>query len=87
MAKTTDPRLINIIRDYFRLSSKVGNGGTGDAIAHTPETGKLMGGSTHLQKSIEMINRINNYVRSSGTSTANKEIARAILRDLVEKIK
>ncbi len=72
----TDARLGRALADDFRgRPNPVGDGSALDAARHTVDTGDLVGGSTHLEKAVEMRDRYARILRRGGLSTGDQAAA------------
>lgn len=72
----TDARLGRALADDFRGGpNPIGNGSALDAARHTVDTGQLVGGSTHLEKAVEMRDRYARILRRGGLSSADEAVA------------
>lgn len=65
--------------DYRGGPNPIGDGSALDAARHTVRTGELVGGSTHLEKAVEMRDRYARILRRGGLSSADEAIARSRL--------
>ena len=81
--KVSNQKLKNTIKEMYRPSAKVGDGGLADAIRHEIKTGKLVGGKSHVQKGTE---RLKNLERISKQETLTKQ-ERKIVEDLIKDLK
>lgn len=71
-----DDRLARALADDFRGGPHpIGDGSALDAARHTLETGELVGGSTHLEKAVEMRDRYARILRRGGLSPADQSVA------------
>ena len=72
----TDARLGRALADDFRGGpNPIGDGSALDAARHTVNTGELVGGSTHLEKAVEMRDRYARVLRRGGLSPADQTVA------------
>lgn len=72
----TDARLGRALADDFRGGpNPIGDGSALDAARHTVDTGQLVGGSTHLEKAVEMRDRYARILRRGGLSSADEAVA------------
>lgn len=72
----TDARLGRALADDFRGGpNPIGDGSALDAARHTVDTGELVGGSTHLEKAVEMRDRYARILRRGGLSSADQGVA------------
>lgn len=72
----TDARLGRALADDFRGGpNPIGDGSALDAARHTVDTGQLVGGSTHLEKAVEMRDRYARVLRRGGLSSADEAVA------------
>ncbi|MBU2075622.1 MAG: hypothetical protein KKE65_05355, partial [Actinobacteria bacterium] len=73
----TDARLGRALADDFRGGpNPIGDGSALDAARHTVNTGELVGGSTHLEKAVEMRDRYARILRRGGLNSADQGVAR-----------
>ncbi len=68
---------------------EIGDGGTADAVRHTIKTGEKVGGSDHIQKAQDAINRIDNIINKQGNNLSSREfeVLEQIRRDLEDALK
>ncbi|WKZ26819.1 MAG: pre-toxin TG domain-containing protein [Candidatus Paceibacterota bacterium] len=80
--------ILNLIRDNYRAGSKIGDGSTADAIRHTAKTGDPVGGSTHIEKARNTLNRIDNIFDKHGSSLNSQErnVLNRISKDLKDAL-
>ncbi len=72
----TDARLGRALADDFRGGpNPIGDGSALDAARHTVDTGQLVGGSTHLEKPVEMRDRYARVLRCGGLRSADEAVA------------
>ena len=72
----TDARLGRALADDFRGGpNPIGDGSVLDAARRTVDTGELVGGSTHLEKAVEMGDRYARILRRGGLSPADWAVA------------
>ena len=81
--RVSNPKLKNTIKEIYRPGAKVGDGGLADAVRHEIQTGKLVGGKSHIQKGAE---RLKNLERISKRETLSKQ-ERKIVEDLINDLK
>jgi RHS repeat-associated protein len=90
--KVKDPKLAELVEELYRPGARIGNGSTADAIRHTAETGKPIGGSTHIRKGVSYRKALKGWIRSQQNNYYNPpsqsdiEIAQALLRDLQDAL-
>ncbi len=73
----SDARLGRALGDDYRGGpNPIGDGSALDAARHTVRTGDLVGGSTHLEKVVEMRDRYGRILRRGGLSSADEAVAR-----------
>jgi hypothetical protein len=73
----SDTRLGRAVADDYRGGpNPVGDGSALDAARHTVRTGDLVGGSTHLEKVVEMRDRYSRILRRGGLDPAEEAVAR-----------
>lgn len=74
----SDTRLGRALADDYRGGpNPIGDGSALDAARHTVTTGDLVGGSTHLEKVVEMRDRYARILRRGGLSPADEAVARS----------
>jgi hypothetical protein len=74
----TDPRLQRALADDIRGGpNPIGDGSALDAARHTVRTGDLVGGSTHLEKVVEMRDRYARLLRRGLLDPADVATARS----------
>jgi hypothetical protein len=74
----TDTRLGRALGDDYRGGpNPIGDGSALDAARHTVKTGDPVGGSTHLEKAVEMRNRYGRILRRGGLSSGDEAVARS----------
>ncbi len=61
MATQSDTK--NLINELYRNDSKIGDGGTADALRYELKTGKLVGGKSHKIKAQQRVKQINNILK------------------------
>lgn len=66
----------------YRANAKIGDGGTADAVRYTKMTGKLVGGSDHVQKAINESTHLQALISSGKLSYHDEQIAWSLLYDL-----
>jgi hypothetical protein len=73
----SDARLGRAVGDDYRGGpNPVGDGSALDAARHTARTGDLVGGSTHLEKVVEMRDRYSRILRRGGLDPTDEAVAR-----------
>jgi hypothetical protein len=73
----SDTRLGRAVGDDYRGGpNPVGDGSALDAARHTVRTGDLVGGSTHLEKAVEMRDRYSRILRRGGLDPTDEAVAR-----------
>ena len=89
----THPKMKNIVDDIYKgqtpskkSKSIIGNGTTMDAARHELKTGTKIGGSDHVKKSQDLINRLNKRIRAKDLSPQETRIANALLKDLQDAL-
>jgi len=86
LARAKNQKLRNVINGFYRVSSKIGDGGLAAAIRETKQTGQLVGGSDHIIKGIETRAALMSVLRSPGLDPGDREIVLQMLRDLVHAL-
>nr|WP_300791370.1 hypothetical protein [uncultured Acetatifactor sp.] len=81
-------QLQNAIKQLYRGSSFIGDGGTADVIRFEKETGIMLGknGGSHVQKGIEMIKYIENRILTQDLSPSDRALAIQLLEDLYDAL-
>ena len=76
------------IKQLYRGSSFIGDGGTADVIRFEKETGIMLGknGGSHVQKGIEMIKYIENRILTQDLSPSDRALAIQLLEDLYDAL-
>ncbi len=85
-SKVQDPKLRNLIDNYYREKSSFGDGGTADAIEYERATGQPIGGKFHTQKGIELSNGLRNLINSGKLSPSDAAIAQRLLDRLTQAL-
>jgi hypothetical protein len=86
LLRASNGKLRNIIKALYRVTAKIGDGGTAASIEHTAETGELVGGSTHVQKGLDLIKGLGNVLKDPNLSQADREIATTLLNELKQAL-
>jgi len=58
LARATQNDSKNLVKELYRSGSKIGDGGTADALRYELKTGKLVGGKSHKIKAEERVKQI-----------------------------
>ena len=86
-----NPTLKNIFGQLYRELKKgkvpVGNGGTAAAVVHTKRTGELVGGSDHIQKSLDNITGLRALLKSGKLDPDDIKIANQLINELKNALK
>ncbi|MBU1130784.1 hypothetical protein KJ840_01490, partial [Patescibacteria group bacterium] len=80
-----DKKLSNIVESLYRAGSKIGNGGTADAIRYELKTGELVSGKSHIIKGQQSINALNNWIRNN-INSKEINIARQLINDIKDAL-
>lgn len=83
LARATQNDSKNLVKELYRSGSKIGDGGTADALRHELKTGKLVGGKSHKIKAQERVKQINNILKKN-PNHPDKDLLNK-LRDDLEK--
>ena len=79
-----NPQLQNAIKQLYRGSSFIGDGGTADVIRFEQHIGLMLGknGGSHIQKGIDMAKYIENKILTQDLSPSDRTLATKLLEDL-----
>lgn len=84
LSQAENSQLQNAIKQLYRGSSFIGDGGTSDIIRFERQTGLMLGknGGSHVQKGIDMAKYIENKILTQNLSPSDKALAKQLLEDL-----
>lgn len=87
LAKAQNPTLRNMIKDLYRVTARVGSGGTADAIRYERATGNLLSPSGHSIKGREVLRGLEKLIKSGKLNSTDAEIAKLLASDLKDALK
>ena len=87
MNQASDPKLKNTIDEMYRRGAEIGDGGLADAVRYELETGKLVGGKSHIKKCQERIKNLKNLLRKNNMNQDDTNLASNLLQDLINALK
>ncbi len=87
LSQARDAGLRNLIKDLYRVTATVGDGGTADAISYTKEAGELVGGSDHIMKGQQYAQALQRVLNSGRLDNIDQSIAQQLLNDLQNALK
>jgi hypothetical protein len=80
-----DPKLIKMLEKFHRPGGKVGSGSTAASLRHELNTGELVGGVSHIQKTEDSITALNSWLKNNPMAKqGDRAAAENMLRDLLE---
>ena len=83
-----DPELAEMLEKFHRPTAKVGSGSTAASLRHQLETGELVGGVCHIQKTENSITALSAWLRRNPTARpGDRAAAENMLRDLLDAAK
>ena len=84
LSQAENSQLQNAIKQLYRGSSFIGDGGTSDIIRFEQQTGLMLGknGGSHVQKGIDMAKYIENKILTQNLSPSDRALATQLLEDL-----
>ena len=84
----SDTKLKIYVRDLYKPTATIGNGGTADAIRWTKGTGELVGNTDHVSKGIQYSNGLRNWLARPPPGAIADDIATAqrLLDDLTDAL-
>lgn len=85
--KAQDSRLKNHIKELYRPGATIGDGGTADALREENKTGKLVGGKSHKQKTIERLSALKKLYNKGNLSVSDKKLIKELIDDLEDALK
>jgi RHS repeat-associated protein len=77
----TNPQLENIVNELFQATDKL-PGGTAGAVRYESMTGDLLSPAGHFQKAADVIEGVQNLLKSGNLSFNDQQVARELIRDL-----
>lgn len=86
LAKATQNDTKNLVKELYRSGSKIGDGGTADALRHEFKTGKLVGGKSHKIKAQERVKQITNILKKN-PSHPDKDLLHQLKEDLEKALR
>jgi hypothetical protein len=87
LGSVQNQKLWNTINEMFRPGATVGNGGLADAIRYELNTGKLVGGVSHIQKGFERVTNLQNIIKAQKLNPYELNLAQELLKDLLDALK
>ncbi|MBE7038557.1 MAG: hypothetical protein E7404_06630 [Ruminococcaceae bacterium] len=82
MTKVNNPKLKNAINEIYRSNATIGDGGLADAIRYELQTGKLIGGKSHIQKGKERLKNLENIIKMQNLTSEEEKIAIEIMENI-----
>ena len=86
LARATQNDSKNLVKELYRSGSKIGDGGTADALRHEIKTGKLVGGKSHKIKAQERVKQITNILKKN-PNHPDKDLLNQLKDDLEKTLK
>ena len=86
LARATQNDSKNLVKELYRSGSKIGDGGTADALRHEIKTGKLVGGKSHKIKAQERVKQITNILKKN-PNHPDKDLLNQLKDDLEKALK
>ena len=86
LARATQNDSKNLVKELYRSGSKIGDGGTADALRHELKTGKLVGGKSHKIKAQERVKQINNILKEN-PNHPDKDLLNKLKDDLEKALR
>lgn len=86
LARATQNDSKNLIKELYRSGSKIGDGGTADALRHELKTGKLVGGKSHKIKAQERVKQIENILKKN-PNHPDKDLLNQLKDDLEKALR
>jgi hypothetical protein len=84
--RASSPQLQSVFRELFRPTDLI-PGGTAGAIRYELQTGRLIGGRSHIRKGIERARQLAKIIREGHLSVTDQATAQAVLDDLLDALK
>jgi len=82
LTKVNNPKLKNAINEIYRSNATIGDGGLADAIRYELQTGKLIGGKSHIQKGKERLKNLENIIKMQNLNSEEEKIAIEIMENI-----
>ena len=82
LKKATNRKLINLIKQLYRKTAKIGSGSTADAIRYEMQTGRLLSPKGHFIKGQEIRTALIRLYRSGNLNETDKMIVKKLLIDI-----
>jgi len=82
LTKVNNPKLKNAINEIYRSNATIGDGGLADAIRYELQTGKLIGGKSHIQKGKERLKNLENIIKMQNLTSEEEKIAIEIMENI-----
>ena len=79
-------KLKNTIKEMYRPGAEIGDGGLADAIRHENNTGKLVGGKSHIQKGRERLKNLERILQRETLTLQEREIVEDLIKDLSQAL-
>ena len=86
LARATQNDSKNLIKELYRSGSKIGDGGTADALRYELKTGKLVGGKSHKIKAEERVKQITNILKKN-PNHPDKDLLNQLKDDLEKALR
>ncbi|OGH71182.1 MAG: hypothetical protein A2921_03090 [Candidatus Magasanikbacteria bacterium RIFCSPLOWO2_01_FULL_43_20b] len=83
----SDHKLKEIVQQLYRKGSKIGDGGTADALRYETQTGDLLSKSGHIEKATGRITELTRYLGQDNLSTQDRQIGQSLLNNLKDAVK
>lgn len=87
LQSTKNPELRRAIKELYRKTAIVGDGGTADVIRFERATGILMSPKGHVIKGRQSIAWLQNIIRNENLSAFDSQVAKYLIDDLVNAAK
>jgi len=81
-----NPALRKLVEYSYRVSAKIGNGSTADAIRFEKETGVLLSRTGHSQKGREVLSSLEKLLASNKLHPKDADIVRYLIADLKDAL-
>lgn len=81
-----NPALRKLVEYTYRVSARIGNGSTADAIRFEKETGILLSRTGHIQKGKEVLTSLERLLGSNKLNPKDAEIARELIKDMKDAL-
>lgn len=86
LARATQNDSKNLVKELYRSGSKIGDGGTADALRHELKTGELVGGKSHKIKAQERVRQIENILKKN-PNHPDKDLLNQLKDDLEKALR